>query len=114
MQKVDYIYKGKVTGVYDGDTITVDFDLGFFVTLKNQTIRLAEIDAAELKGKERAMGLAVRDWLRRQILNKDVVIETVKDSKETYGRWLGFVWVGDICINRKMQEDGLAPVYRKK
>ena len=114
MEKVDYIYKGKVTEVYDGDTITVDFDLGFFVTLRNQTIRLAEIDAAELKGRERPMGLAIRDWLRKKVLGREVVIQTIRDGKETYGRWLGYVWLGSVCLNTQMQEEGLAPKYVKK
>lgn len=113
MQKVDYIYKGLVTKVFDGDTITVDFDLGFFVTLRNQTIRLAEIDAPELKGKEKLMGQAARDWLRRRILGKEVVIQTVKDSKETYGRWLGFIWYGDVCINHEMMDKEIAKKYKE-
>ena len=37
--RVMYEYKATVTKVYDGDTITVDFDLGFGIVLKKQTIQ---------------------------------------------------------------------------
>ena len=37
-----YEYKAFVRKVYDGDTITVDIDLGFDVILKNQKIRLSK------------------------------------------------------------------------
>lgn len=111
MKKQEYIYNAKITEVYDGDTVTASIDLGFHVILQDQTIRLAEIDAPELKGRERLRGLAVRDWLRRRILNKEVVIETIRDKKETYGRWLGKIWIGDTCINDEMIELKLVDRY---
>jgi micrococcal nuclease len=112
MKKDRYIYNAQVVSVYDGDTITIDVDLGMRCWLKGQVVRLAEIDAAELKGNERSMGLAVRDYVRRRVLDKEVVIETVKDTKETYGRWLAYVWVGDVCLNAELQEKGLAPKWK--
>ena len=39
-----YEYKAQVVSVYDGDTLTVDIDLGFEVWLRKQKIRLAGID----------------------------------------------------------------------
>jgi len=39
-----YTYEALVTGVYDGDTITVDMDLGFGVAFRKQKIRLANIN----------------------------------------------------------------------
>ena len=48
-----YLYKATVTEVYDGDTITVDIDLGLNVWLKDQTLRLLGIDTPELRGEER-------------------------------------------------------------
>ena len=111
MKKQEYIYKARITGVYDGDTVTASIDLGFHVFLNNQTIRLAEIDAPELKGRERPRGLAVRDWLRRRLLDQDVVIETIRDKKETYGRWLGKIWIGETCINEEMVAAGLVSRY---
>lgn len=108
MEKQKYVYSGIVTKVYDGDTITVDFDLGFYVSLREQTVRLAEVDAPEIKGREKLAGQAARDWLRRRILGKEVVIETIKDKKGTYGRWLAKVWIGNTCINDELIEKGIA------
>ena len=46
-----YEYRAFVRKVYDGDTITVDIDLGFDVVLKAQKIRLVRINAPEVRGK---------------------------------------------------------------
>ena len=55
-----YEYNAIVTKVYDGDTITVDIDLGLGVWLKKQTIRLYGINTPELRGDEREEGLESR------------------------------------------------------
>ena len=39
-----YEYKCRVIKVVDGDTIDVDIDLGFNITLSNQRIRLQGVD----------------------------------------------------------------------
>jgi micrococcal nuclease len=88
-----YEYRAYVRKVYDGDTITVDFDLGFGVVLKSQKIRLLRIDAPEVRGVERPEGLKSRDALRDLIGNKWVQIKTYKDKKGKYGRWLADVFV---------------------
>ena len=76
-----YEYRAYVRKVYDGDTITVDFDLGFGVVLKSQKIRLLRIDAPEVRGKERPEGLKSRDALRKLIGNKWVQIKNYKDKE---------------------------------
>ena len=48
-----YEYKATVTKVYDGDTITVDFDLGFGILIRKQKIRLLGINTPEVRGPER-------------------------------------------------------------
>ena len=83
-----YEYRAYVRKVYDGDTITVDIDLGFDVVLKNQKIRLVKINAPEVRGTERPEGLKVRDIVRSRISNKWVIIKTSQDKKGKYGRWL--------------------------
>jgi endonuclease YncB( thermonuclease family) len=49
-----YTYKSKVTKVYDGDTITVEVDLGFS---NSQTFRLLRINCPEVRGESREEGL---------------------------------------------------------
>lgn len=105
---MQYCYKAYVTEVYDGDTITVDIDLGFCMWIKKEKIRLYGIDAPELRGESREEGLKSRNWLREQILNKEIVLETIKDKREKYGRMLGRIFINDIYINDEMIAFGLA------
>ena len=106
-----YEYRAYVRKVYDGDTVTVDIDLGFDVVLKAQKIRLVRINAPEVRGKQRLEGLKSRDALRGKIANKWVKIKTQKDKKGKYGRWLGEVWLAEECINDWLIAEGLAEVY---
>ena len=82
-----YEYKAKVIKVYDADTITVNMDLGFDVHI-TKSIRLADIDAPEIRGKERPEGLKARDFLRTLILDKEVIIKTERDRTGKYGRYI--------------------------
>ena len=104
MKKDKYIYGAYVTAVYDGDTITVDIDLGLDIHLKNQKIRLFGIDAPEVRGKNKDAGIHTRDWLRSNILDKHIVIHTIKDSKGKYGRYLGIIYINNFenSINDEM------------
>ena len=82
MENLLYHYKAKVTEVYDGDTITVEVDLGLHTFLKDEKVRFNRINAPEVRGSEREEGLKSRDFLREQILGKDIVLETIKDKGE--------------------------------
>ena len=110
-----YHYKAKVVSVYDGDTCRVDIDLGLNVWVKNEPIRLYRIDAPEIRGDERQKGLLARDFLRQLILGKEIFLQTIKDKKGKYGRYLGEIWLrvdGEYKnINDLMVEKGHA-VYK--
>lgn len=111
-----YTYKANVTDVYDGDTITVDIDLGLSTWIKGEKVRLYRIDTPEIRGDERPQGLIARDYLRSLILDKEIVLQTVKDKREKYGRYLGEIWLLDengqyININDKLIEEGHAELY---
>ena len=82
MEKVLYHYKAKVVNVYDGDTCTVDIDLGLLIWNKGEKIRLNRINAPELRGNEKVKGLKSRDFLRSLIFDKEVFIETIKEKKK--------------------------------
>ena len=93
-----YYYVANVTAVYDGDTITVDLDLGLGIWRHGQTIRLWKVNTPELKGPDRARGLAVRDLVSKLVLNKSVLVRTILDKRgedrnEKFGRLLGEVLV---------------------
>lgn len=48
-----YLYRAEVVSVVDGDTIDVDIDLGFYIWIKKQRIRLLDIDAPEMRGESK-------------------------------------------------------------
>jgi micrococcal nuclease len=90
-----YYYKAIVKSVYDGDTCTVDIDLGLHIWISGEKIRLNRINAPEIKGQRKSAGLNSRDFLRNLILDKTVFIQTIKDRKEKYGRYLAEMWIKD-------------------
>jgi micrococcal nuclease len=100
-----------VKSVHDGDTFTVDIDLGFGVWLKDQIIRLYGINAPELKGEFRSLGFTSRDRLSELTINKEIILETIKDKKEKYGRWLGIVSVDGKNVNDLLVKEGFAKPY---
>ena len=112
-EKSLYVYKAVVTGVYGGDTVTMDIDLGFSVTLKGQKIRLLGLNAPEVRGEQKELGLVTRDRLRQKILGRRVFLETHRDKKGKFGRWLGTIWLGDEDVNQWLLKEGLAKAYDK-
>lgn len=113
-----YHYKADVLEVYDGDTITVNLDLGLRIWQHNERIRLWKINTPEVRGPEREAGLAVRDYVRGLILGKTVIIRTILDKRGEdqtgkYGRLLGEVLLPDgsgnlININELLLAEGKA------
>ena len=96
-------YKGKVVGISDGDTFTL-------LTGNKQQIkvRLSEIDTPE---RAQPFGTRARQTLSDLIFSKDVLI--VQDDIDRYGRVVGQVYVGNIHVNRKMVQEGMAWAYRQ-
>lgn len=116
MEEKLYFYKAKVVSVYDGDTCRLDIDLGLSTWVRKEPIRLYGIDAPELRGDERPQGLLARDYLRSLIGDKELFVQTIKDKKGKYGRYLGILWL-DVDgawknVNDMMVEAGHA-VYRE-
>tara|TARA_B100000927_G_scaffold288731_1_gene283847 strand:- start:131 stop:547 length:417 start_codon:yes stop_codon:yes gene_type:complete len=105
-----YQYPALVINVYDGDTITVNIDLGFGVELKKQKIRLYGINTPEVRGSSRDLGIISRDYVREKILNKNIILQSIKDKKGKYGRWLGIVLIGDekLNLNKELISKNLA------
>ncbi|MEZ4870399.1 MAG: thermonuclease family protein [Caldilineaceae bacterium] len=95
-----YYYAAHVTAVYDGDTVTVDMDLGLGMWRHGQTVRLWRINAPELKGVERPQGLVVRDFVRNLVLDKPILLRTILDKRGEdqtgkFGRLLGEILYED-------------------
>ena len=110
-----YEYKVKeIVKIYDGDTITVMLDLGFNIT-KVEIIRLAYLDAPEIRGEERPEGLKSRDWIRdrmhKAMEGDGMVVRTFKDRKGKYGRYIGEFFIDGVSVNRELVTEGFA-VYK--
>jgi micrococcal nuclease len=103
-------YRAHVEYVYDGDTITVDAELGFGVS-KEEKLRLARIDAPELRGEERPQGLITRDALRELIDGKDIIF--TDEGKGKYGRVIAEVYIDDtLNVSDWLVRNGYA-VYKE-
>ena len=88
-----YEYIAKILTVHDGDTCRVDIDLGFGVSLKNQAMRVHGIDTPELTTDA---GKVAREYAKTLLTGGLIVrIETIKDSKEKYGRYLAKIRLPD-------------------
>lgn len=108
-----YHYKAIVTKVYDGDTITVDIDLGLGVWRRGEKLRLYGLNAPEVRGSEREAGLRARHWLREILLERRVYVSTIKDRTGKYGRLLAYVYYYDRvgkehCVNVDIVDAGHA------
>jgi len=111
-----YEYKvKKVHDVYDGDTCTLDIDLGLRTMRYKEKVRLYKINTPELRGvdeEEKQRGLEARDWLRDRLDDADeIIIKTYKDKEGMYGRLLGELFADGVNLNQEMIINGLAEPY---
>jgi micrococcal nuclease len=107
-KRPSYFYKAKVVSVYDGDTCRVDIDAGFGIILKNKTIRLSNIDTAEIRSEDKESAIKARDRLRELVLDKEIILQTMKDRTGKYGRIIGILYLDGNNINDMLVEEGLA------
>ncbi len=108
-----YEYNAKVLKIVDGDTLDVSVDLGFSMKFEMR-IRMYGINAPETRTKdlaEKTCGLKTKNRLAELLENKDVVIKTIKDEKEKYGRYLATILLAGIDINEQLVSEGLAVKY---
>jgi micrococcal nuclease len=108
-----YHYRAVVQAVYDGDTCTVDIDLGLGMWVHGEKLRLYRINAPERRGKEKEAGLKSAAYLRNLINGKQIYVQTIKDRKEKFGRYLADIWLeGEnntwLNVNDLMVQQGYA------
>lgn len=107
-----YVYRAVFVGNYDGDTITVDIDLGCRIWQRGVRLRLLGIDTPELRGDERDRGLEARDFVRKRLKPGDeIIIRTVRDRTGKYGRLLAAVFYRGKNLNQELINAGLANGY---
>lgn len=94
-----YYYNIDITKIYDGDTVTANIHLGFGCMLLKQKIRLFGINTPEIRGNERIQGLLVKEKLIEFVSGKNITLQSIKDTKGKYGRWLGILYADNENIN---------------
>lgn len=82
-----WTYPAHVTDAYDGDSITVEVDLGLKVGIEVK-LRLLGIDTPELYSEEHDAAIAARDYVRELLLDRWVLVRTHKDKTGKFGRTL--------------------------
>lgn len=86
-----YEYHALVRKVVDGDTMRLQVDPGLDLRV-NLTVRLHGVNAPEMStqaGKDAKAWVA--SWLATQAPDGFVVLNTIKDRHEKYGRYLGII-----------------------
>lgn len=107
----------KLLAVIDGDTIDVEIDLGFDISITKR-VRLAGIDTPESRTSdkfEKSLGLESKALLKQRLSSAEkIVIKTEKpDSSEKYGRVLGWLFLDEdqTSFNETMIATGYAWSY---
>jgi len=95
-----YTYRGKVERIIDGDTVQFLLDLGFSA-FTSQKLRLLNVWAAE-RG-EMNYGEHTKITKNALPIGTEVLVHTIKDSRDKYGRYVANIFIGDECINEKIQ-----------
>ncbi|MDH5257464.1 MAG: thermonuclease family protein [Gammaproteobacteria bacterium] len=114
-----YCYRAEVASVYDGDTCTVNIDLGLGIWKKSEKLRLNRINSPEMRGDDKEQGKLARDYLRSVISDREILLQTILDKKGKYGRYLAELWVMDSSgswqnVNDMMIQSGHATYYENK
>ena len=100
-------YDVTVIKVVDGDTVDVDIDLGFGVTLRDERVRIMGIDTPESRTSDKIedlFGEAAKARLKQLMYSKPRLITTEdkhgEDMKGKFGRILGDFEVYDAQNDR--------------
>ena len=112
-------YDVVVVKVVDGDTIDVDIDLGFGVTLRDERVRIMGIDTPESRTRDKVedlFGEAAKARLKELMADGGKLITTEdrkgEDMKGKFGRILGDFRIADgRKITDILVEEGHAVAY---
>jgi micrococcal nuclease len=119
-----YIYNVVIKQVIDGDTIKVDIDLGFNMTLNDQNIRLYGIDAPESRTSdivEKKFGILTKSVVEKFLpVGTRTQMVSVLSQRGKFGRILGEFLVNDpdlfghgsrFNLNKYLIDNHLAVAY---
>lgn len=102
-----YTYKAIVKRIIDADTLVVAVDLGFDLWLQDQTMRLARINAPEIRGTEKKAGYRSLKRVRELLApGTPVIISTQK--KDSFGRWIAEIFINRENLSDLLVKEGFA------
>jgi len=92
----------KVTRIVDGDTIDVEIDFGMGIH-KKERVRIAFIDAPEVRGEEKVKGYQAKAFVENCIpVGSNIQLETFKE-KGKFGRYIGCVYfIGEDGLRKSL------------
>jgi endonuclease YncB( thermonuclease family) len=110
-----YDYVAQVIRLVDGDTMHLQVDPGLDIRV-NLIIRLWGLNAPEMSTDTgKAAKAWVEQWLAEHAPTGLIVLHTIKDKREKYGRYLGIVYpaMGTMAssLNDEMLAAGQAVPY---
>lgn len=111
----NFVRKGKVTYVVDGDTFDAVVDLGYGVQVERR-FRMLGIDTAEMRDKDpvlKAKAVQGKQYTQKALFGNTVYILTDKFEKDAFGRYLCTVFINGRNINAELLDNGLAEVYKR-
>lgn len=89
----------RVKQVYDGDTVLLE---------DGRKVRYLGINAPEWQEPYYLKAKRLNEAL---VLGKEVRLEFDEEQRDTYGRLLAYVYAGDLMVNAKLIEEGLAHAF---
>lgn len=108
--KTHSTWRGRVSHVYDGDTIQVG----------GERVRLLGVDTPELypkssPGREECMAQAAKDYVEYRLQGQEVVLQSDPQGplRDRFGRLLAWVFVQGRWLNRDLVLLGFGFVFRK-
>lgn len=118
-----YHYRARYRSNYDGDTIRLDIDLGMRVWKNSELMRLHGVNTPEVRGgtdESKAAGWEAQRFVQGRLSSaSDILVETIRDTMEKYGRLLVIVWYlpqgsepnDFVNLNEELIDRGLAEAY---
>lgn len=110
-------YRATLVRCVDGDTCRFDIHLGMDVTLRNQSVRLCDIDAPEVRGETKHRAELARDALTTYLRRAKVLVLRVPqkkrcevdcDIRDRWGRLLATIFADGESVNDLMVRVGWA------
>ena len=96
-----YNYRVENIRVIDGDTVEVDIDLGFDVWLKKQKVRIHNIDAPEIRSKdkeEKVFAQAAKKRMEELLsIEEEIILRSFQDVRGKFGRIIGDFIIYDLA-----------------